>query len=499
MSNGKNGSPLVSPTPAPSDGNYLFKNEDFDRAIWYTGDTATYYLTLTLLSDQDQLDLYNYVRANSEWNPAIYPRLNLTFIIPNGVNVYSSNTKLNPTDTLVPAFSALVRNGSPKAFGPAPALLVLRNTSTTAGSFNGFPTGTVINIINNGWIMGAHGVGGAGGTSQNSGTVNGSTGVRGGTAMYTDLPIRLTNTNLIFPGGGGGGGGAGLRWQAQATQTTNVCTVRTTYTLSGGRCDKRCGKDGPCPECASCNRSPCRTQAGMSCSNGVSCSGKYFFVKCNGPWYNPCTWLFFSYVPCRTNCSTSQTTSCVPNTQIVAGTQYLGTGQAGGIGFGTGNIGTNKGFYITDRSANGPWTFKTYTRWYTYNTTDANDPNNLNYNGNLINFIHKASGVLTGKEIEPRLLVSPPPNYGSDGGLGSYFGKPHELGDVEQGRGNQYYNATGTPVVGSDSAVGQGGAPGNAGYVVETTLPSSNITLINSGQMTEWAAFNSVGTIWSAV
>ena len=382
---------------------------------------------------------------------------------------------------------------------------MLKNT-TGGGTFNGFPENTtVINIVNNGWIMGAHGVGGVGGTSQTATSVNGSTGERGGTAIYTDLPIRLTNNNLIFPGGGGGGGGAGLRWKALETVTTNICTVRTTYSLSGGRCEKRCNAGGSCPECSGCRGSVCHTQAGMNCSSGVSCGGRYFFVKCNGPWYNPCTWLFFSYFPCRTNCSTSQTTNCVPTTTYQGGTPYTGNGGVGGIGFGTGSINANKGFYITDRTANGPWTFKSYP-WYSYNTADANDPNNLNYNGNLINYINKdGNGILTGREVAPKLLVAPPPNYGSDGGLGSYFGKPHTLQpgnnqtEIEQGRGYQYYSAFGTPDTSFSPAIGQGGLPGAAGYVVETTLQPANITLVNSGQMTQWAAFNGVGNIWEAV
>lgn len=76
----------------------------------------------------------------------------------------------------------------------------------------GFTSGDIVNVINNGYIVGAGGAGGdgGGGTNYNRGTADpGTAGHNGGDAMRVSYPIFLTNNGIIGGGGGGGGGNAG--------------------------------------------------------------------------------------------------------------------------------------------------------------------------------------------------------------------------------------------------------------------------------------------------
>jgi len=73
------------------------------------------------------------------------------------------------------------------------------NFGITTGSF---PAGSVITIVNNGYIVGCGGAGGQGGSKYGSG---GS----GGSAISMNYPVTIQNNGSIFGGGGGGGGGAG--------------------------------------------------------------------------------------------------------------------------------------------------------------------------------------------------------------------------------------------------------------------------------------------------
>lgn len=75
------------------------------------------------------------------------------------------------------------------------------STSTGAYSFDTgtpFPAGSVINLINNGLIVGKGGAGGNGSTS----------GAGGGPALRAQYAMRITNAGTIGGGGGGGGGGS---------------------------------------------------------------------------------------------------------------------------------------------------------------------------------------------------------------------------------------------------------------------------------------------------
>lgn len=72
-----------------------------------------------------------------------------------------------------------------------------------------FPTGSSINITNNGFIMG---MGGSGSSGGNSGSPGGYNGAAGGPALLAQVAVRITNNGTIGGGGGGGGGGRGGRW-----------------------------------------------------------------------------------------------------------------------------------------------------------------------------------------------------------------------------------------------------------------------------------------------
>ena len=213
MGNGQNGSVPPPPIPAPSSGNYEFINKQFEYARWYPGSNSVYNLTLTIITDQDQLDVYQYVRANSGWD-GVKP-LNLTLNISNGVNIYSSNyggmsnTLPNNTTTRVP--------------GPRPAMMFLKNTgSAGTGTQNGFIVGNqnIFKVYNYGVIYGARAVGGIGGNGT-SGATAGSSGTSGGTAIYTDFDIYIENWSNIYGAGGGGGGGGGMYQNVVTGTLTN--------------------------------------------------------------------------------------------------------------------------------------------------------------------------------------------------------------------------------------------------------------------------------------
>ena len=84
-------------------------------------------------------------------------------------------------------------------------------TSTTVYALDtgsGFPTGSKITLINNGYIIGAGGKGGDGGTaSWEMGA--GLPGQAGGHAMRLAYPTAITNNGTIAGGGGGGSGMGG--------------------------------------------------------------------------------------------------------------------------------------------------------------------------------------------------------------------------------------------------------------------------------------------------
>jgi hypothetical protein len=89
-------------------------------------------------------------------------------------------------------------------------------TGTPALTVNGsFPGG--VELINNGFIVGMGGAGGAGGNVLNGIPVNGSVGNSGGLALSVSSAVSITNNSTIA-GGGGGGGGGGAAFDASFLQ-----------------------------------------------------------------------------------------------------------------------------------------------------------------------------------------------------------------------------------------------------------------------------------------
>lgn len=75
---------------------------------------------------------------------------------------------------------------------------------TVSGSFPGG-----VELINNGYIIGRGGSGGAGGgLTDGAGPIDGSAGAVGGLALSVSTAISITNNGTVAGGGGGGGGGA---------------------------------------------------------------------------------------------------------------------------------------------------------------------------------------------------------------------------------------------------------------------------------------------------
>ncbi len=84
------------------------------------------------------------------------------------------------------------------------------STTTAAPSFatgSGFPAGSTLTLINNGYIAGMGGGGGMG-TVYPRISPYPYAGAQGGPALNIQYPITITNNGMIF-GGGGGGAGAG--------------------------------------------------------------------------------------------------------------------------------------------------------------------------------------------------------------------------------------------------------------------------------------------------
>jgi hypothetical protein len=81
-------------------------------------------------------------------------------------------------------------------------------TGTPALTVSGsFPSG--VDLINNGFIIGMGGAGGAGVSWSSGSFIGGSNGSAGGVALSVSSAISITNNGTIGGGGGGGGGGRG--------------------------------------------------------------------------------------------------------------------------------------------------------------------------------------------------------------------------------------------------------------------------------------------------
>ncbi len=130
-----------------------------------------------------------YVKQGGFW----YPQFNALTISTNQVD-YDLFVELGSPTT--PISAAITIESS--------ATISASSTSVPAFKIDGFASGSVIYLTNNGVIIGA---GGAGGdrVSGTSGAAN--PGQPGGTAIYTRNTLKLTNTHTVASGGGGGGSG----------------------------------------------------------------------------------------------------------------------------------------------------------------------------------------------------------------------------------------------------------------------------------------------------
>jgi hypothetical protein len=131
------------------------------------GAPTVYNFNVTLTTNTQNYDI-RAAAVTSGWDQVL--PLSSTITIANGVYVWSDSTSL--------------------------AALVTGST---------FPTSSVINIVNNGFIIGKGGQGGNG-NALTAGTAN---GFNAGPALNLGNNITLTNNSYIAGGGGGGGGSVG--------------------------------------------------------------------------------------------------------------------------------------------------------------------------------------------------------------------------------------------------------------------------------------------------
>ena len=133
--------------------------------------------------------------------------------------------------------------------------VVVGSASTGSFAFDTgvtFPSGTILAVVNNGYIVGRGGDGSNGGQGVavgNSGTV--AAGAAGGPAFRAQYAVSITNNGTIGGGGGGGGGGGfyqnylgwdGQLWDLQngsgggggAGNTVGSAGAGTGYSGSGG-------------------------------------------------------------------------------------------------------------------------------------------------------------------------------------------------------------------------------------------------------------------------
>jgi hypothetical protein len=155
----------------------------------YTNDTVNWLLgRLTNASVTSQL-------SQPGSPPALLPTPPPPFIV---INNHTNNLNL---------WNYLVANNLATAGTPVTVNVLIQPTveigSTSPGvpAFDTgvFPSGSTVQITNNGTIVGAGGTGGAGGCAN---------GGPGGPAVRTQIPLVLANNGRIWGGGGGGGGGA---------------------------------------------------------------------------------------------------------------------------------------------------------------------------------------------------------------------------------------------------------------------------------------------------
>jgi tail fiber adhesin Gp38 len=132
---------------------------------------------------------------------------------PVAVAITSSTNNLNLWDYLVANGHAT--SGTPGSWIVSIASNVTigsSSTTTPALDIGAVPSGSNLQLVNYGTIVGAGGDGGRGGRNSTSvifcsGTVQPTPGASGGAALRTLVAVSITNYGSIWAGAGGGGGG----------------------------------------------------------------------------------------------------------------------------------------------------------------------------------------------------------------------------------------------------------------------------------------------------
>jgi hypothetical protein len=141
-----------------------------------------------------------YVKNGGTWN-AVFKR-NYEYTVSSNttnINLNSLATSLGWGGTLPIVFTLTINSG---------VSLGSSSTSNPALLISSFPAGTEINIINNGYIVGAGGAGGNG-----RWRTAGDAGSNGGDALSIAYATNITNNGTIGGGGVGGGGGCAFdKW-----------------------------------------------------------------------------------------------------------------------------------------------------------------------------------------------------------------------------------------------------------------------------------------------
>lgn len=182
----------------------------------------------------------HYVRARyrssngkvSSWSSAIkFTTVNafvLTRTISADVNNYNMKTQAiaGGWDQVMPLHMTVTVNAG----------FVVGSASTATAAFStgsGYPGGSQLNLVNNGYIVGRGGEGGRGG-GDGGGGGGGTAGYAGGPALESPYPLTITNNGTIGGGGGGGGGAAPFTFGVISRSTGQISGYRGVCGGGGG-------------------------------------------------------------------------------------------------------------------------------------------------------------------------------------------------------------------------------------------------------------------------
>ncbi len=159
-------------------------------------------------------DSLNVIKPTALSGPGRYLRQTPIVITPTGTMTLSSNG-VN-VDIFALAGSPLIAATVNLTISTGVIISSL-GARSPALDFRGFASGSTINVVNNGFVVGAGGRGGLGGAINRQGPVDmswgGQAGRSGGNAVEgpgTGITFSITNASGFIWGGGGGGGGGGV-------------------------------------------------------------------------------------------------------------------------------------------------------------------------------------------------------------------------------------------------------------------------------------------------